>query len=344
VSDRVRVSVAGGTGYAGVELLRILLRHPRVEVVRASSEQYSGKRLDEVYPAFRGRTDLVLEPLDADRLADGADVICSALPHGTAARTVARALERGARAIDLSADFRFRDAETFRRWYGEHPVPQLLSEAVYGIPEFSRDAIRSARLVAAPGCYPTGALLGLVPLARAGRIGEGVVIVDSKSGASGAGRAAKTELLFCEIEESVRAYAVGSHRHGPEIEQELRLAGGPEHVVFTPHILPLRRGILSTIYVPLADERELDEAFVAVYEREPFVHCLGSGVFPDVRDVRGTNDAQIGWTVLAGRGMAIVVTAIDNLGRGAAAQAVQCLNVMQGFDERSGLDFLAAVP
>lgn len=344
MSDRVRVSVAGGTGYAGVELLRILLRHPQVELVRASSEQHAGKRLDEVYPSFRGSSALVLQPLDADRLADGVDVVFSALPHGTAAKTVARALELGARAIDLSADFRFRDADVFRRWYGEHPAPHLLPEAVYGIPEFSRAAIRGARLVAAPGCYPTGALLGLVPLARAGRIGDGVVVVDSKSGASGAGRSAKTELLFCEIEESVRAYGVGSHRHGPEIEQELRLAGGPESVVFTPHILPLRRGILSTIYVPLREESDLEGAFAEAYEGETFVHRLGRGVFPDVRDVRGTNDAQLGWTVLTGRRMAIVVTAIDNLGRGAAAQAVQCLNVMRGFDERSGLDAVAAVP
>ena len=343
MAKSVRVSVAGGTGYAGVELLRLLLLHPHVELVRASSEQHAGKRLDAVYPSFRGRTDVVLEGLDADRLADGADVVFSALPHGTAARTVARALERGVRALDLSADFRLKDAEVFRRWYGEHPVPKLLAEAVYGIPEFSRDAIKGARLVAVPGCYPTGALLGLVPLARAKRIGEGQVIVDSKSGASGAGRSAKTELLFCEVDESVRAYGVGSHRHGPEIEQELARAGGPERVIFTPHILPLRRGILSTIYVPLRDEGDLAPVF-ATYGREPFIQVLERGTFPDVRDVRGTNAAHIGWTVLEGRKTAIVVTAIDNLGRGAAAQGVQCLNVMCGFDERAGLDAIAAVP
>ena len=335
--------MAGGTGYAGVELLRLLLLHPGVELVRASSEQYTGKRLDAVYPSFRGRTDLVLDALDADRLADGADVVFSALPHGTAARTVARVLERGCRALDLSADFRLRDVEVFRRWYGEHPAPKLLGEAVYGIPEFARDAIRGARLIAVPGCYPTGALLGLVPLARAKRIGDGNVIIDSKSGASGAGRAAKTDLLFCEIDESVRAYGVGNHRHAPEIEQELHRAGGPERVIFTPHILPLRRGILSTIYVPLQDEADLAPAF-AVYEKEPFLHVLERGTFPDVRDVRASNDAQIGWTILEGRRTAIVVTAIDNLGRGAAAQGVQCLNVMYGFEERTGLEAIAAVP
>lgn len=344
MSERVRVSVAGGTGYAGAELLRLLSRHPRVDLVHASSEQYSGRRLDSVYPSFHGKSDLVLEGLDADRIAEGADVVFSALPHGTAATTVSRALEKGCRAIDLSADFRLRDAEVFRRWYGEHPVPSLLGEAVYGIPEFARAEIRRARLIAAPGCYPTGALLALVPLAKAGLIGDGTVIVDSKSGASGAGRSAKTELLYCEIDESVRAYSVGRHRHQPEIAQELHRAGGPDHVIFTPHILPLRRGILSTVYVPLREESDLGSVFSATYGGERFVQFLGRDVFPDVRDVRGTNDAHIGWTLLEGRKMAIVVTAIDNLGRGAAAQAVQCLNVMIGCEETAGLDFLAAVP
>lgn len=340
---KVRVAVAGGTGYSGVELVRILLGHPAVDLVRVTSEQYAGREFAEVYPGFRARTRLRLEALDPERLADGADVVFSALPHGAAAAVVVRALRR-ARVIDLSADFRLRDAAVFGRWYGEHPAPELLAEAVYGVPEFRRAELSKARLVAVPGCYPTGALLGLVPLARRGRIGAGTVVVDSKSGASGAGRSAKTELLFCEVEENVRAYGVGSHRHGPEIDQELRREGGPAHVVFTPHLVPIRRGILTTMYVPLAAAADLADDYRAAYAGEPFVQLLDEGTFPDVRDVRGTNNVQIGWSVLEAERTAIVVTAIDNLGKGAAGQAVQNLNAMIGVDETAGLERIAAVP
>lgn len=341
---KITVAVAGGTGYSGVELLRLLFQHPLVEILRVTSEQYAGRRLHEVFPSFRGQRELTLESLNADRLGRDVDAVFTALPHGTAAGTVVQALGSGARVLDLSADFRLRSIEVFRRWYGEHPAPDLLAEAVYGIPEFSREKIRHARLVAVPGCYPTGALFGLVPLARRGLIGSGPVIIDAKSGASGAGRSAKTDLLFCEVDENVRAYGVGAHRHQPEIEQELRLAGGPDRVIFTPHLLPIRRGILSTIYVPLRGAASLEASYREIYAQERFVQLLGPGAFPDVRDVRGTNNVQIGWTVLDPAAMAIVVTAIDNLGKGAAGQAVQSMNVMFGFDEDTGLRGLASVP
>jgi len=342
--SKIRVAVAGGTGYMGIELLRLLALHPRVEIRRATSEQYAGKLLSEVYPAFRGRLDLRLEELDRGRLSEGVDAVFSGLPHGAAAATIVEALKRDVVVFDLSADFRLRDAKQFAHWYGEHPAPQLLADAVYGVPELARERIARARVVAVPGCYPTGALLGLVPLARAGLIGDGPIVVDSKSGASGAGRAAKTDLLFGEIQENVRAYGVGRHRHLPEIEQELGAAGCRSPIVFTPHLLPIRRGILSTLYVPLRASGDLGAAFETAFGKEPFVELLGEGKFPEVRDVRGTNAAQIGWTVLAEKAMAIVVTAIDNLGKGGSGQAVQCFNVRFGLDERMGLELIAAVP
>jgi len=341
---KIRVAVAGGTGYMGIELLRLLARHPRVEVRRATSEQYAGKLLSEVYPAFRGRLDLRLDVLDRGRLSEDVDVVFSGLPHGAAAETIVEALRRDVVVLDLSADFRLRDPSAFARWYGVHPAPALLGEAVYGIPEHAREQIARARIIAVPGCYPTGALLGLVPLARAGVIADGPIIVDSKSGASGAGRAAKTELLFGEVQENVRAYGVGRHRHLPEIEQGLRASGCASAVIFTPHLLPLRRGILSTLYVPVKPKADLAAAFATSYADEPFVEILGEGKFPEVRDVRGTNFAQIGWTVLAEESIAIVVTTIDNLGKGGSGQAMQCFNVRFGLEETTGLDEIAAVP
>jgi N-acetyl-gamma-glutamyl-phosphate reductase len=341
---KLRVAVAGGTGYMGAELLRLLALHPRVDVRRVTSEQYAGKLLGEVYPSFRGVLDVRLEELDAGRLAADVDVVFSGLPHGAAAATVVEALKSDVVAFDLSADFRLRDAAEFRRWYGEHPAPELLAEAVYGIPELARDRIRQARIVAVPGCYPTGALLGIVPLVRAGLVEDGAIVVDSKSGASGAGRAAKTELLFGEVQENVRAYGVGKHRHLPEIVQQLAADGCRSPVVFVPHLLPIRRGILSTIYVPLSRQEDLAPAFARAFTNEPFVSLLGEGRFPEVRDVRGTNRVQIGWTVLPSPPLAIVVTAIDNLGKGGSGQAVQCLNVRFGFEETTGLEQIAAVP
>lgn len=348
-TEPISVAVAGATGYVGAELVRLLSGHPRVRLTALTSEQYHGRPMAEVYPFLRGRVDITLEPLDTASVARRAAVVFAALPHGLAARAVADLLEHGCRVLDLSADFRLRDPEVYARWYAEHPVPALLAEAVYGLPEIHGDAIRGARLVAVPGCYPTGMLLGTVPLIRHGCVAPGgMITVDAKSGATGAGRGARTELLFCEVDDSIRPYSIGVHRHIPEMEQEVRRAGGTDlTVLFAPHLLPIRRGILSTIYVPLGDgvsAAGCEAVFRDAYARAPFVHLLGADSFPALRDVQGTNRCVIGWWADETRRILVVTTAIDNLGKGAAGQAVQCLNLQIGCDPLTGLDQVALVP
>jgi N-acetyl-gamma-glutamyl-phosphate reductase len=347
-SERIDVAVAGATGYAGVELVRLLSRHPHVRLVAVTSEQYAGRPIAEIHPFLRGSVALVLDQLDPAALAGRAEIVFTALPHGQAARAVAEILGGGRRVIDISADFRL-DGPTYARWYAEHPFPELLREAVYGLPEVHGVAIRGARLVAAPGCYPTAMLLGTLPLVRAGCVAPGsVVTVDAKSGVTGAGRTLKTELLFCEVADSVRPYSVGVHRHTPEMEQEVRRAGGGDlSVLFVPHLLPIRRGILATMYVALASgvgAGACDEAFRRAYAGSPFIDLLGPGAYPALRDVQGTNRCAIGWYVDEPRRIAVVISAIDNLGKGAAGQAVQCMNLQLGCDERAGLEGLALVP
>jgi N-acetyl-gamma-glutamyl-phosphate reductase len=344
MAARVRVAVLGATGYTGVELLRLLACHPDAEITFLSSEQYRERRVSEVYPFLAGVVDDVLRPPEPAEVAACAEIAFTAVPHGTASPIVRDLVRRGLRVIDLSADFRLRDAAVFARWYGEHHAPELLASAVYGLPEIYRDGIRAARLVAVPGCYPTGALLGLVPLARAGLLGEATVI-DAKSGTTGAGRGAKVEQLFAEVNENFRPYAIGEHRHGPEIEQELRAAGGSGSVLFVPHLLPVSRGILSTMYVrPPGGRPPLERIFAETYAGEPFVVVRGEGALPELREVRGTNRCVVGWRWDPGSGQAVVITAIDNLGKGASGQAVQCLNVMRGFPETTGLEGPALVP
>lgn len=336
-SGRARVAVLGATGYAGVELLRILAQHPVVAVVLASSEQYRGRRLEDVYPFLAGCYDLELSSPDAVTSVE-TDFVFAAVPHGTAVPLVVTALEAGARVLDLSADFRFTDAAVYERWYGSHGAPALLAEAVYGLPEVRRDAVRGARLVAVPGCYPTGALLGLLPLVSAGVV-SGPIVIDAKSGTTGAGRSATIDQLFAETNENCRAYAPLSHRHGPEIEQGLAAAGCDQPVAFVPHLLPVSRGILTTMYVPIASSAAMVEAaFQAAYESEPFIVVRGDGAPPELREVRGTNRCVIGWRVAERSGQVVVFTAIDNLGKGAAGQAVQCLNLMLGIPETTGLE------
>lgn len=339
---RVPVAVLGATGYAGVELLRLLSGHPGVEIVFLSSEQYRARRASEVYPFLSGIVDLPLAAPDEWRRSP-AELVFSALPHGASAPLVRDVLADGRRALDISADFRLRDPAVYARWYGEHAAPELLPEAVYGLPEIYRESLHHARLVAVPGCYPTGALLGLVPLARAGLIAEPVMI-DSKSGTTGAGRGATVEQLFAEVNENFRPYAVGAHRHGPEIDQELRRAGATAPCLFVPHLLPVSRGIISTMYVATdAGDDRLAALFEAAYGNEPFI-VLRDGQPPELREVRGTNRCAIGWHADEATGRAVVVTAIDNLGKGAAGQAVQCMNLLLGLCETTGLAAPALVP
>jgi len=342
-SRRAPVAVLGATGYTGVELMRLLARHPGVQLTHLSSEQYRGKRADEVYPFLAGIVETTLGAPDPAEATAAAKIVFAALPHGASAPIVVECLRRGARVLDLSADFRFRDSGVFLRWYGEHPAPELLTEAVYGLPEVYRERLPAARLVAVPGCYPTGALLGLLPLARAGLIRE-PVLIDAKSGTTGAGRSAKTEQLFAEVNENFRAYGLDGHRHWPEIEQELRAGGVEAGAVFVPHLLPVSRGILSTMYVRMKDGSGIGELYRKAYAKEPFVVLRGEGPPPELREVRGSNRCVIGWRWLADRGVAVVITAIDNLGKGAAGQAVQCMNAMLGLPETTALEAVPLVP
>jgi N-acetyl-gamma-glutamyl-phosphate reductase len=339
--EKLRVAVVGASGYTGAELVRLLGRHPGVEIAALTAERKAGQALAEVFPHLGG---LALPPLVALDRVDWAGVAVAflGLPHGTT-QEVAAALPAHLKVIDLSADFRLADPAEYARWYGHpHKAPALQKEAVYGLTELAREAVRAARLVACPGCYPTSAQLPLVPLLAAGVIEADDIIIDAKSGVSGAGRALKEGSLFCEAAEGVHAYGIASHRHAPEIEQGLsHAAGRPVVANFTPHLMPMNRGILSTIYVRLKGGAGADDARAALaarYAGEPFVRVLAAGQAPATRHVRGSNFCLIG--VFADRvpGRAIVLSAIDNLVKGASGQAVQNMNLMCGLPETTGLE------
>ncbi|GAB4388276.1 MAG: N-acetyl-gamma-glutamyl-phosphate reductase [Thermodesulfovibrionales bacterium] len=343
----LKVAICGGSGYAGAELLRVLMHHPSVRVVAATSQQSAGVPVAEHHPHLHGYRDLVLEPLDRERLVGRADVFFMALPHAASQEAVAYFFKNGKKVIDLSADYRLRDASTYEKWYRTpHGFRGALRRAVYGLPEIYRGRIRKASLVANPGCYPTGAILGLYPALKAGLIDPASIVIDSKSGASGAGRKAELALSFCEVDESVRAYAVASHRHTPEIEQEVSaIARRAVTVNFTPHLLPVERGILSTMYARLArgaDTGEVRELYRKTYRGEPFVRVLDG--FPNIKNVRGTNLCEVGLAVNERTGTLIAVTAIDNLMKGAAGQAVHNMNIMLGLEETAGLQAAAVYP
>jgi len=345
----LKVAIVGASGYTGVELIRLLLNHPQVEIACVTSEQSAGKRISDVFPSLRSRCDLVLEPIEPVRVAQKADFVFTALPHKAAMEVVPTFLELGRQVVDLSADYRLHDATEYACWYEPHLSPQLLAEAVYGLPELHRQEVAGARLVANPGCYPTSILLALAPLLRRGLVDPASIIVDAKSGVSGAGRSAKVESLFCEVNDGFRAYGVGGvHRHIPEIEQELSLLAGERVTIsFTPHLVPMDRGILSTIYARPTREvtsAALLEVLQDAYADEPFVRIQREGEFPATQHVRGGNFCDIGVTVDRRTGRVIVVSAIDNLVKGAAGQAVQNMNLMRGFAETSGLTGVALFP
>ena len=345
--EPIRVAVVGATGYTGAELIRWLARHPHVRLTAVTSEQSAGKALADVMPSARGKVDLRLAAFDPARIAGEADVAFTALPLATSAPGVATLLDRGVRVVDLGADFRLRDPQEYARWYVPHPAPHLLAEAVYGLTEFCRPQLRAARLVANPGCYPTAALLALLPLLECGLIEAQGIVIDAKSGVTGAGKNVAAEYLFAEVDDNLRAYKIGVHRHAPEIEQQLRPhAGAKLSVIFVPHLLPIRRGILSTIYVrPRAGvgADAITRAFQERYAGERFV-VLSPARAPEIRDVVGTNDCALGWTLDPRSGQLVLISVIDNLGKGAAGQAIQNFNAMLGFAEPTGLDQLAVVP
>jgi N-acetyl-gamma-glutamyl-phosphate reductase len=338
----VRVSIAGASGYTGFELIRLLSRHPEVEIRAITSRGQKGQRLDRVYPAFRNHCELVFEEPDPEILAEQTDIVFTALPHQAAMGVVPELLQRGVRVIDLSADYRFHDPETYAAWYEPHKTPELLSETVYGLPELHREAIRSARLVGNPGCYPTSVILAAVPLISRGLIDPRTIIADSKSGVTGAGRGASLAVHYCEVNDGFKAYKVAEHRHTPEIEQELsRVAGESVTISFTPHLVPMSRGILSTVYASINDGvtvSRVDEAFASFYRDAHFVRLCGSKELPTTLQVRGSNYCDLGWRVDLRTRRAIVVSVIDNLTRGASGQAVCNMNLMSGLPETLGLE------
>lgn len=343
----LKVGILGASGYTGAELLRLLLPHGQVQIQWLTAERSAGKPMSAVFPQFTG-CDLPTLIATGDARYDDVDLVFCALPHGTTQEVIA-AMPRSLRVVDLSADFRLRDTATYAEWYGhEHRAPDLQTDAVYAITEFVRPQLKGARLVANPGCYPTGAQMPLVPLLAAGAIDPDDIAIDAKSGVSGAGRAAKEGSLFTEVAEGIHAYGVASHRHGPEIEQGLsEAAGRPVTVAFTPHLMPMSRGILSTIYVRMADGAEVGDLRRILDERfhdEPFVQLLGEGESPHTRHVRGTNRVNIGLFADRRKGRAIIISALDNLTKGASGQAVQNMNVMFGFPETQGLGGLALFP
>ena len=344
----MRVAVIGASGYTGLELLRALLRHPRVEVVAATSEQRAGEAIGEAFPALRQQSSLRFESLDPSAIASRAELAFTALPHATSAPVVGALRGAGLRVLDLSADFRLQDVATYESWYGKHPVQERLREAVYGLPELYRETIRKAELVAVPGCYPTAAILSLAPLLRAGLIDSKSIIIDAKSGVSGAGRSLQSEFLFAELDGDCRPYKVAAHRHTPEIEQQLTgQANQAVKVLFTPTLLPTVRGILSSAYARskrVISSEAATQCLEAAYADEAFVRVLPVGTFPSLRAVRGSNFCDLAAVFDSNTGSLATFAAIDNLLKGASGQAIQCMNLMADFPESMGIDALALGP
>ena len=350
--EKVRVAVAGASGYMGAELLRLLLQHPRVTLTGVTSERLAGQRLDRTFPHLRGLTDLELHDLDADWLADTADLVFLALPHMESQRAVPVLRSRGRKVIDLSADYRLRDAADYVTWYKVgHTDPAGLAEAVYGLPEVHRKAIASASLVANPGCYPAGAILATAPLFRNGVARLDGIVVDGKSGVTGAGaqgRKVDPMYLYTEANENAQAYSVASHRHTAEIEQELSLlAGNSVRVSFTPHLIPLNRGLYTTASVPLTSAlgtAELVHLYRDFYAGERFVRVLDEGERPTTRSVVASNYCDVAVVADARTGRAVCLSALDNLGKGGSANGIHNLNILFGWPERTGLDATPVYP
>jgi N-acetyl-gamma-glutamyl-phosphate reductase len=340
-----KVAVIGASGYTGEELVRLLLGHPNVDLVAATSRQLAGKTLAEAFPRFahhKTANALKFSDSDAKQIARDASLVFLALPHGLAAEFAKPLLSAGARVVDLSADFRIKNASVYEEFYGHaHPAPDLLGQSVYGMPEIYRDQIRDAKLVACPGCYPTSILIPLRPLIRRKAINRKTILVSSMSGVTGAGRKAEVDYLFSECNESIRPYGVPKHRHVSEIEQELSILADERVVVqFTPHLVPINRGIVTTIYADIAENVvKMDPAllFNGAYGQEPFVRLLGDARLPDTKNVAGTNFIDIAWKIDKRTHRIVVMSAIDNIVKGASGQAVQCMNLMLGLPETAGL-------
>lgn len=342
----IKAGIVGGTGYTGVELMRLLALHPGVEISVITSRAEAGKRVDEVYPNLRGHLNLTFMEPDLPALGE-CDVVFFATPNGTAMQMAPVLLETGARVIDLAADFRLKDPIVWEQWYGQpHACVELLPEAVYGLPECNREAIRRARIVANPGCYPTAVILGFLPLIEKGIVDPTRLIADAKSGVSGAGRKASISGLLCEAGESVKAYGVDGHRHLPELIQELEQVSVESiNLTFVPHLMPMIRGIHATLYASLVvSDADVQQIFVSRYTAEPFVDVMPVGSHPETRSVRGVNTCRIGVHTSQSSGSVVVLSVIDNLVKGAAGQAVQNMNLMFDYDETLGLKAVALMP
>lgn len=342
----IKVGVVGGTGYTGVELLRLLARHPGVQLTAITSRGEAGMPVADMFPSLRRRVDLkFVTPQDA--ALEQCDVVFFATPNGIAMKQAAELVAAGVRVIDLAADFRIRDIAEWEKWYGmSHAAPDLVAEAVYGLPEVNRDKIRTARVLANPGCYPTAVQLGFLPLVEAGVVELSSLVADAKSGVSGAGRKAEVHTLFAEAADSFKAYGVGGHRHLPEIRQGLvRMAGGQAvGLTFVPHLTPMIRGIHATLYGRLSKDVDLQALFETRFAGEPFVDVMPAGSHPETRSVRASNMCRIAVHRPQGGDTVVVLSVIDNLVKGAAGQAVQNMNIMFGFDEMQGLDIVPVSP
>jgi N-acetyl-gamma-glutamyl-phosphate reductase len=343
--DKIKVGIVGGTGYTGVELLRLLALHPNTQLVSITSRSEAGQRVSDMFPSLRGFVDIPFSDPAQAQLAE-CDVVFFATPNGIAMQQVRELLDAGVRVIDLAADFRIKDIPTWEKWYGmSHACPDLVAEAVYGLPELNRDQIAKARLVANPGCYPTSVQLGFLPLLKAGVVDEEHLIADTKSGVSGAGRKAETHTLFAEAGDNFKAYGVAGHRHLPEISQGLAAMGGkPVGLTFVPHLTPLIRGIHATLYARLTKDVDVQTLFEEQYKSERFVDVLPKGSHPETRSVRGSNQCRIAVHRPAGGDTVVVLSVIDNLVKGAAGQAVQNMNIMFGLPESTALELVPLLP
>ncbi len=337
----IQCAIIGGSGYTGGELLRILSAHPGVEITCVTSRKYAGMPISALFPSLQGIVDINFEDYSPESLKERAQIAFTAVPHQAAMPVVRELLDAGLKVIDLSADFRLHDANVYENWYGEHSQKELLERAIYGLPEIYKEKIKAAELVANPGCYPTSAILPLYPILKRGIVDSNGIIIDSKSGVSGAGRTSSSAFGYSEVNEGFKAYKVCEHRHTPEIEQELSMASGaPLTLNFTPHLVPMTRGILTTSYSKLkedVDEQELIDILRDFYNKSPFVRVLDQGLFPDCHNVRGSNFCDIGVRVCKRTNTLILISAIDNLVKGASGQAVQNMNIMEGLDETIGL-------
>ncbi len=345
--SNIRTAILGASGYTGGELIRLLLNHPGVEIRHATAARHAGKKLVEVFPHLRDLTDLDLEKLSPEKIADNVDVVFASLPHGASAEVVAYLYKKGLKIVDLGADFRISE-ENYNKWYSRHPCPSFIESAVYGISELYRDEIAKSQLVANPGCYPTSTILPLAPLIKKGIIREDNIIIDSKSGASGAGRTPSLDLHFCEVDEVLKAYKVGAHRHSPEIEQHLSsYCKKKTEVIFTPHLLPISRGILSTIYVSTNGSYSTSDLIGILkqfYHGSYFIRIYDEGHFPSISSIKGSNYCDIGVVSNPDKKTAILVSVIDNLVKGASGQAVQNMNIMMGLPESTGLKLNPVFP